>query len=298
MRDNSALSETNLLSGREFRSLEHLNEVTAWWLKEVADVRVHRQTKQRPIDLHAEELPHLIPLPERPYEVAEVVYRTVDAEGIIPYAQNRYSVPWQYIGQVLPVRIRDDEIIIYGPRLEPLACHLRFPPTSRHQQSRQAGHLPPRDLQQRARPSASDSRQLGSMAVRFLEGLLDTQRCGWDHAQKILALLGTYHRERSSSRFGACRALRGILREIGGTHPGGPGPPKTCWDRMAEEDRPALKNYYPINPLRRDPRRTTNNCLFEESDQWRCPKRARRRRRKRQRRTKAFVSGFWKTPKP
>ena len=31
--------ETNLLNGREFRTLEHLNEVTAWWLAEVADVR-------------------------------------------------------------------------------------------------------------------------------------------------------------------------------------------------------------------------------------------------------------------
>jgi len=31
--------------------------VTAWWLAEVADVRVHRQTRRRPIDMHAEELP-------------------------------------------------------------------------------------------------------------------------------------------------------------------------------------------------------------------------------------------------
>ncbi len=87
--------ETNLLSGREFRSLEHLNEVTDWWLKELADVRLHRQTRRRPIEIHAEEIPQLIPLPERPYEVAEVVYRTVDAEGFVAYGQNRYSVPWQ-----------------------------------------------------------------------------------------------------------------------------------------------------------------------------------------------------------
>ena len=108
--------EKNLLSGREFRSLEHLNEVAAWWLREVADVRQHRQTRRRPIDLHAEELPHLIPLPERPYEVAEIVYRTVDAEGFIPYGNNRYSVPWHYLGQVLPVRITDEAVTIYSPR--------------------------------------------------------------------------------------------------------------------------------------------------------------------------------------
>ena len=71
--------ETSLLNGREFRSLEHLNEVTAHWLAEVADVRVHRETKRRPIDLHAEELPYLLPLPEKSFDTAEVVYRTVNA---------------------------------------------------------------------------------------------------------------------------------------------------------------------------------------------------------------------------
>jgi Transposase and inactivated derivatives len=45
--------ETNLLCGRDFRDLEHLNAVTAWWLAEVADVRVHGETGQRPLDRHA-----------------------------------------------------------------------------------------------------------------------------------------------------------------------------------------------------------------------------------------------------
>src|SRR5207249_7644639 len=43
-------AETNLLNGRAFRTLEHLNEVTAWWLSQVADVRVHRETRQRPLE--------------------------------------------------------------------------------------------------------------------------------------------------------------------------------------------------------------------------------------------------------
>jgi hypothetical protein len=30
--------ENSLLNGRTFRSLEHLNEVTRWWLANVADV--------------------------------------------------------------------------------------------------------------------------------------------------------------------------------------------------------------------------------------------------------------------
>ena len=37
--------ESSLLNGRTFLSLEHLNEMAKWWLAKVADVHVHRQTK-------------------------------------------------------------------------------------------------------------------------------------------------------------------------------------------------------------------------------------------------------------
>ena len=93
-----------LVAGASIR-LEHLNETTAWWLAEVADVHVHRQTKARPVDRHAQEQPHLIPLPARPFDAAEVVYRTVDAEGFVVYRNNFYAAPWRLIGQPVAVRI-------------------------------------------------------------------------------------------------------------------------------------------------------------------------------------------------
>lgn len=258
--------ETNLLSGREFRSLEHLNEVTAWWLAEVADLRIHRQTKRRPIDMHAEELPHLIRLPEQPYEVAEVVYRTVDAEGMVSYGQNRYSVPWQSIGQVLAVRItEEEEVTIYGPHLEPLARHVRFPPTERHRESRQPAHAPPRDVQQRRAALRERFGQLGAVAVRFLEGLLAAQRYGWDQAQKVLALLGTYRRDdllaalERAVRYGAFSAKR--VERILAVQ----ARPKTCWDRMAEEETAHLGELLSDDPTPPRPATEYQHLLFEES---------------------------------
>jgi len=258
--------ETSLLNGREFRSLEHLNEVTAWWLAEVADVRVHRQTRRRPIDLFAEEQPHLIPLPQRPYEVAEVVYRFVDGEGFVSYAQNRYSAPWRYIGQVLPVRITQEEVTIYGPRLEPLVRHQRFGPTVRHQQRRLAEHLPPRDLAQRREALRERFAQLGPLAERFLEGLLQAQRCGWDQAQKVLALLGTYHRDDllaaldRAVRYGAFSA-KSIERILAVQ-----ARPKTPLERLAEDESSHLKDLLSDDPT--PPRPTTDyqHLLFEDSD--------------------------------
>jgi hypothetical protein len=103
--------EMNLLNGREFRSLEHLNEVARWWLSQVADVRLHGTTKKTPLDLHAEEQPHLLPLPSLAFDTAQVVYRIVDTDGTIQYANNRYSVPWRLVGESLPVRITEELLL-------------------------------------------------------------------------------------------------------------------------------------------------------------------------------------------
>src|SRR4029079_17774226 len=43
--------ESSLLNGRTFRTLDHLNDVARWWLDNVADVRIQRETKERPPDL-------------------------------------------------------------------------------------------------------------------------------------------------------------------------------------------------------------------------------------------------------
>ncbi|MGA2581477.1 MAG: IS21 family transposase [Bryobacteraceae bacterium] len=67
-----AYLETNLLNGRTFTSLEHLNETAALLLADIADVHLHRETKRRPIDLYQEEKPHLLSLPARAYDTAQV----------------------------------------------------------------------------------------------------------------------------------------------------------------------------------------------------------------------------------
>src|SRR5258707_1148905 len=107
-----AYLESNLLNGRTFTSLEHLNETATRWLAEIADVHLHRETKRRPIDLYEEEKPHLLSLPARAYDTAQVFYPTVSPEGHVAYLQNFYSVPWQRIGELLPVRITEKELIV------------------------------------------------------------------------------------------------------------------------------------------------------------------------------------------
>ncbi len=260
--------ESSLLGGREFRSLEHLNEVTAWWLENVADVRLHGQTRRRPIDLHAEERPHLIPLPAQPYEVAEVVYRTVDEEGFVAYGSNRYSVPWSATrpGQLLPIKITEDAVIIYGPHLEELARHLRFPATMTHQKSRVPAHRPPRDQQQRRELLKQRYLQLGAEAVQFLEGLLQSQRNGWQQAEKVLGLLATYRAADFQTalaravRYGAfsLSAMQRILAVQ--------AQPKSCLEQLAEESEQQLPDILRGPAISPRPLAAYQPLLFPETD--------------------------------
>jgi transposase len=247
--------ETNLLNGRTFRTLEHLNEVTAWWLAHVADVRVHRETRQRPIDRHAEERPHLLTLPATPYDVATVEYRVVNVEGCVAYRQNSYSVPWRYIGQALPVRVTEAEVIVYSPQLEEVARHALVPRGQTGQRCVQAAHRPSADPRQHEGMLRDRFAELGPVAARFLEGLLGSQRYGREQAHKVLALQSSYARAdvlaalERAVRFGAY-SLGAVERILAAQ-----AQPKSVLEALADQERRRLPPHLSDNPV--SPRPTT-----------------------------------------
>lgn len=187
--------ETNLLNGRTFTSLDHLNQTTLGWLAETADVRLHRETKRRPIDLFEEEKPYLLALPAQAYDTARVLYRTVDSDGHIAYLQNFYSVPWQRIGELLPVRVTENELIVYGPDIKEIARHELYPFGTTGQRRSLPAHSPGRDHQQKRELLRQRFAEFGPDGVRFFEELLRARRNGKDEAARVLALLMGYRRE-------------------------------------------------------------------------------------------------------
>jgi hypothetical protein len=241
--------ESSFLNSRSFRDFEHLNTCLAKWLAEVADVRIHRETKRRPIDLHAEERPYLIPLPAKPYDTAEVVYRTVNAEGMVPHRQNFYSVPWRYLGQVLPVRITEEEVIVYGPDLEVLARHQLLPRSVTGQKSELPEHRPQADSKQKEALLRDRFAELGSAATRFLEGLLKTHRMGKDQAQRVLTLLETYRKPdlvaalERAARFGAF-SLRAVERILAAQ-----AQPKTPLEALGDQQQEHLRKILEDRPV-------------------------------------------------
>jgi transposase len=185
--------ETNLLNGRDFRSLEHLNEVASWWLRERADVRIHRETKRRPIDMHKEELPHLLRLPEKPFDVSEVVYRSVNGEHRVLFRSNEYSVPWQMIGELVVVRATETDLIVYGKDIKKIAHHDLLPRCVTGQTVIDKAHSPSQEHHRRHELLAERFTELGETGLRFLEGLMKS-RFGKSEAHKVLSLLATYRK--------------------------------------------------------------------------------------------------------
>jgi hypothetical protein len=239
--------QKNLLNGRSFCNLAQLNDVTAWWLTQVADVRLHRETKQRPIDRYALEQPHLVPLPAQPYDTAQVLYRIGDVEGFVCYQQNYYSVPWRYIGQALPLRITEAEVIIYSPAVVEIARHRLYPRGVSQQRSVDRAHRPRDNAPEHLALLRERFTELGTSARRFLDGLLRDQRCGKNQARRVLALLGSYTRKDllgaldRAVRFGAysAQAVERILAAQ--------AKPKSVLEALADDPR------YRLQPLPDEP---------------------------------------------
>jgi len=122
-----AYVKRNAIAGRSFESLQELRAHLDWWMREVADVRVHGTTGQRPIDRFvAAEAAALKPLNGRPpFQQKRELVRRVHSDLCVELDSNGYSVPWRYIGQEVSVLVGQQEIVISHAGTE-IARHQRL----------------------------------------------------------------------------------------------------------------------------------------------------------------------------
>jgi len=94
----------NFAPGRTFRDLEDFNDQLRAWQAEVADLRDHGTTHQRPIDRFALEARSLVPTAGHPsFLQAMVRDRVVADDWLVAIDANRYSVPFALIGKTVQV---------------------------------------------------------------------------------------------------------------------------------------------------------------------------------------------------
>lgn len=116
----------NALAGRaaELTDWEAYRQLAITWRDTVANVRTHATTRERPLDLFAEEQQHLRELPGTRYDTAEIIEAIVTSHARVNFDANRYSVPPEYCRKTVTLRAsaHDLRVVYQG---QTIATHVR-----------------------------------------------------------------------------------------------------------------------------------------------------------------------------
>lgn len=116
----------NALAGRaeQLTTWEDYPALAVTWRDDVANVRRHETTNERPVDRFQTERPLLRPLPAVPFDTDEVVPAVVSPHARIEFDGNRYSVPPQFVLKSVMIRADRTQLsVLYEGQV--IARHVR-----------------------------------------------------------------------------------------------------------------------------------------------------------------------------
>jgi transposase len=186
--------ERNLLNARTFEDMQHLRQTARWWMLNRSDTHIHGTTGRPPGELFLEkERRALVALPRHPYDASEVALRVCRVDGFVEHDTNVYSVPYEYVADILTLKATENEIFIYSPDLKQIACHERQP-FGAGIEVQDPDHRKSAKVRYGLEPVKEAFLQLGRHAPAFLEGLKKRypRNCGFQ-ARHILGLKQHYH---------------------------------------------------------------------------------------------------------
>lgn len=114
----------NFLAGLEIPEFAAIGPAVRNWLEAVANVRLHGETRKKPVELFEAEWPCLLPLPANTFDIATVSSQRASSQFRITIDTNRYSVPAEYAGRRLTVKTDPERICVYAQD-QLIARHIR-----------------------------------------------------------------------------------------------------------------------------------------------------------------------------
>jgi len=183
----------NFLAGLDIPDFSALNPACRNWLDSIANVRVHGQTRQKPLELFDKEKPYLNPLPTNPFDIASISQIRASCQFRVTLDTNHYSVPAEYASTRLTLKAYPDRVCIYSEG-KLIARHPRS--YDRHQDFEDPDH--PKELL-RQRKKARDQKifmrflALSPMAEQYYRQLELRRMNPRHHIKKIVALSEIYH---------------------------------------------------------------------------------------------------------
>jgi transposase len=116
----------NALAGRgeELVRFEDYLALAPQWRDQVANVRMHATTRERPVDRFKREQSLLRPLPAIPFDTDEIVPAVVSPHARIEFDRNRYSVPPDFARRPVTIRASGHDVrVLHEGRV--VAHHVR-----------------------------------------------------------------------------------------------------------------------------------------------------------------------------
>jgi len=185
----------NFLAGLEIPDFAALGPAARNWLQTVANVRLHGETRKKPVELFEAERPCLLPLAINAFDIATVSQQRASSQFRISCDTNRYSVPAEYAGRALTVKTDPERICVYAQD-KLIARHIRS--YERYQDFEDPDH-PKALLAQRKK--ARDQKifmrfiALSPKADLYYRKLADRRLNPQQHVRKIVALSEIYGNE-------------------------------------------------------------------------------------------------------
>jgi len=182
----------NFLAGLNIPDFCAIGPAARNWLDTIANVRIHGETRQKPLDLFEKERPFLNPLPANPFDVATVSQVRASSQFRITIDTNRYSVPAEYAGTRLTLKAYPDRLCVYC-KDKLIARHVRS--YDRYQDFEDPDH--PKELLNQ-RKKARDQKifmrflALSPKAEQYYRKLEQRRMNPHHHVRKIVALSEIY----------------------------------------------------------------------------------------------------------
>jgi transposase len=185
----------NFLAGLEIPDFAAIHPAVKNWLDTVANVRIHGETREKPVARFEKERPYLNPLPRHRFDIATVSQVRASRQFRVVVDTNRYSVPAEYAGRSLTLKTYPDRICLYSDN-KLIARHARS--YDRHEDIEDPDH--PRQLliwRKKAREQKIIQRflALSPKAEQYYQNLKQRRMNLFHHVQKIVALSEIYDPE-------------------------------------------------------------------------------------------------------
>ena len=190
----------NFLRGKkDITSLEAVNNACRSWMNNIANVRKHRTTQKRPVDMFETEKKELGRINILPYDCATIKTVKANSQFRVVIDSNRYSVPADFASTLLTAKIYPSKLLFYhNDNL--IAEHRRsYEKNMDFENPDHIKKLIEHKKNARDQKLMSSFLQISSRTPEYYAGLKNKRFNTKNHIRKILALFETYGKEKTSA---------------------------------------------------------------------------------------------------